>query len=163
MSLPDRLRLTGAHLRVVAVHKLAAKTLFDSELAAVSRALTVRRRWIIHQMEFPVIDCEFEHPEKQHLRVRFHCDDWNTLPPKIELLTPKGEPLIIVPGRKTGVFNASAHPVTGKPFICMRGSREYHTHKSHTADLWEPLRGQSSLSLGGILTQVWNAWLKEIS
>ena len=144
------------------MHRLAAKALFDSELATVSGPMAKTRRWTIHRIEFPILDCEFTHDEKPHLRVRFHCDGWNTLPPSIELLTSDGEPLTVVPGRKTSVFNHSAHPITGKPFICMRGSREYHTHGSHVADLWEPLRGQSKYSLGGVLTQVWNAWRKEV-
>ena len=145
------------------MHRLVAKQLFDSDLAAVSGHLAETRRWIIHQLEFPILDCEFTNTLKPHLRLRFHCDDWNTLPPSIELLTSNGEPLKEAPGRSTSVFNHSAHPVTGKPFICMRGSREYHTHGSHVRDLWEPLRGQSRYSLGGILTQIWNAWKKEIA
>ena len=145
------------------VHRLAAKALFDSHLAAVLGPLAKARRWTIHRIEFPILDCEFRHAEKPHLRLRFHCDDWNTLPPSIELLTAEGEQLAVVPGRVTGVFNHSAHPITGNPFICMRGSREYHTHGSHVADLWEPLRTQSNMSLGGILTQIWNAWRKEVS
>ena len=145
------------------MHRLAAKALFDSDLAAVPGHLAKARHWTIHQIEFPILDCEFCHAEKPHLRLRFHCEDWNTLPPIIELLTAEGEPLTVVPGRSTSVFNNSAHPITGKPFICMQGSREYHTHNSHVRDLWEPLRNQSSMSLGGILTKIWNAWRKEIS
>ena len=98
----------------------------------------------------------------QPLRLRLHCDGWNTEPPSIELLTREGENLTKVPGTSTGVFNGSPHPITGKPFICMRGSREYHSHSSHIADLWEPLRNRSEMSLAGILTQIWNAWRKEV-
>lgn len=145
------------------MHRLAAKALFDRDLATMSESLALARCWILHRVEFPTLDCEFTHAEKPHLRLRFHCHDWNTLPPSIELLTGDAEPLTVVPGRRTSVFNNSAHPVTGKPFICMRGSREYHTHSSHVKDLWEPIRGQSQYSLGGILTQLWNAWRKEIA
>ncbi len=145
------------------MHRLAAKALFDKDLVTVSGPLAQTRRWAVHRIEFPILDCELTHAEKPHLRLRFHCDDWNTLPPSIELLTGDGEQLTVMPGRTTGVFNHSAHPTTGKPFICMRGSSEYHTHGSHVTDLWEPLRVQSKYSLGGILTQIWNAWRKEIA
>lgn len=145
------------------MHKLAAKALFDSNLAAVSGQLATTRRWTIHKIEFPIFDCEFCHPEKSHLRLYLNCGDWNTLPPRIGLLTAEGEPLTVMPGSKTGVFNGSDHPITRKPFICMPGSLEYHTHKSHVADLWEPLRDKSKMSLGGILTQIWNAWRKELT
>lgn len=145
------------------MHRLAAKALFDSDLVAVTASLAEIRHWIIHKLEFPLLDCEFKHADKPHLRLRFHCDDWNTLPPSIEVLAPDGEPLTVAPGRRTSVFNHSAHPDTGKPFICMRGSREYHTHPSHKNDPWEALRNQSRYSLGGILTQIWNAWRKEVA
>ena len=144
------------------MHRIAAKALFDSQLAAVSGSLAATRRWTIHKIEFPILDCEFRHANKPSLRVRFECDDWNTIPPSIELLTADGKALTALPGRSTGVFNNSAHPISGKPFICMRGSREYHTHNSHLNDPWEPLRDQSNMSLGGILTQIWNAWRKEV-
>jgi hypothetical protein len=42
----------------------------------------------------------------------------------------------------------------------MRGSRGYHTHESHLTDPWEPLRSETRYSIGGIMTQVWHAWLK---
>jgi hypothetical protein len=42
----------------------------------------------------------------------------------------------------------------------MRGSREYHTHESHISDIWDNYRGMPEFSLGGIITQLWNAWLK---
>ena len=42
----------------------------------------------------------------------------------------------------------------------MRGAREYHTHPSHVGEPWELLKESSSYSLGGILTQLWNAWQK---
>ncbi len=42
----------------------------------------------------------------------------------------------------------------------MRGAREYHTHPSHVGDVWESVKASSSFTLGGILTQLWHAWLK---
>lgn len=144
------------------MHRLAAKVLFDSEINAIPETLTNLRDWTFHCTEFPLLDCEFGHMTVQPLRLCFHCDGWNTQPPSIELLTPGGKDLLEVPGTSTGVFNGSAHPATGKLFICMRGSREYHTHSSHINDLWEPLRNRSEMSLGGILTQIWNAWRKEV-
>lgn len=144
------------------MHRLAAKALFDLELAAIPISLAKLRGWTLHCIEFPLLDCEFGHTTAQPLRLHFHCDGWNTQPPSIELLTPAGKTLSKIPGTSTGVFNGSAHPTTGKPFICMRGSREYHTHSSHLTDLWEPLWNRSDMSLGGILTQIWNAWRKEV-
>jgi hypothetical protein len=88
------------------------------------------------------------------------CDNWNELPPSVELLEADGTAMMAIPQGPTGVFNASAHPVTRKPFICMAGSREYHTHSSHTTDLWDNYKDKSGYDLGDILGQLWSAWLK---
>jgi len=144
------------------MHPAAAKMLFGDEVAHLTPALAQRRQWILHSRAYPLIDCSFLAPGRTTMRVQLHCDDWNDLPPSISLHDATGALLATTPPNPMNVFNSSAHPVTGRPFICMRGSREYHTHSSHVTDLWEPLKGSSKYSLGGILTQVWNAWLKGV-
>lgn len=34
----------------------------------------------------------------------------------------------------------SIHPATGKPFVCMQGVAEYHSHPSHLDDHWDRYR-----------------------
>jgi hypothetical protein len=34
----------------------------------------------------------------------------------------------------------SIHPVTGKPFVCLQGIAEYHSHPSHLTDSWDRYR-----------------------
>jgi hypothetical protein len=142
------------------MHPAAAKALFDEEVARFAPPLAARRLWIFHSLEFPTIDCSFTGPGRTTLRLRLHCDDWDDLPPAISLHNADGSYLTTLPQNPSGVFNMSPHPSTGRPFICMRGAREYHTHPSHVADYWENLKDNSSYNLGGILTQVWNAWHK---
>lgn len=142
------------------MHPAAAKVLFDEDVAHLNQNLAARRGWILHSIEFPTIDCTFAAEGRTPLRVRFQCDNWNDSPPSISLHAADGAPLAALPNNPTGVFNGSAHPTANRPFICMRGSREYHTHPSHVGESWEPLRGQESFRLGGILTQIWNAWSK---
>ena len=142
------------------MHPAAAKALFEEQVLPLSSALAQRRQWVFHELVFPLIDCSFVANGRTTMRVRFHCDDWNDLPPSITLHHPDGAYLAATLPDPTNVFNASPHPITGRPFICMRGSREYHTHSSHTTDLWDNAKNGSSFTLGGILTQVWNAWLK---
>lgn len=142
------------------MHPLAAKTLFDIEVATLSTELAKRRGWIFHEIEFPTIDCSFTGSDRTPLRLRLRCDDWNDLPPAISLHSVDGTLLTMLLPNSNGVFNQGPHPMTGRPFICMRGAREYHTHPSHVGDPWETLKSKSSYSLGGILTQLWNAWLK---
>jgi Predicted metal binding domain len=142
------------------MHPAAAQALFEKEVATLSPALAERRRWIFHTIAFPLIDCSFTAPGRTTLRVRLRCDDWNDLAPSISLHAADGGLLTSLPPNPTSVFHSGPHPTANRPFICMAGSREYHTHPSHLNDIWENHKGRSSFDLGGILTQVWNAWQK---
>lgn len=42
-------------------------------------------------------------------------------------------------------LNHGEHPVLGRPFICIRGTYEYHTHPSHLSDHWDLYRGRLGL------------------
>lgn len=141
------------------MNKAASKLLFDKQ-AGFSPALLAERQWELLSNTFPLLDVVFRAAGRTPLRVQLNCPNWNQLPPSIALLGPNGTPLSAIPQGPGGVLNTSAHPTTGRPFICMRGSLEYHTHPSHTSDPWEQLRGKSAYDLGGILTQVWRAWTK---
>lgn len=142
------------------MHPAAAKALFDQEVANFTPMLAARRSWLFHALNFPLIDCSFTAAGRTTSRLRMQCDDWDDLPPAISLHNADGSLLTTVPRNPTGVFHVGPHPLTKRPFVCMRGVREYHTHPSHVADPWENLKGKSSYSLGGILTQVWHAWQK---
>lgn len=141
------------------VHKAAAKALFDKQ-AGFTPALLAERGWEVPLREFPVLELVFRAEGRVPLRTRFTCPDWNELPPSIALLALDGTSLGSIPRDPSGVFNPSAHPTTGRPFICMKGSLEYHTHSSHVNDSWDAIRGLSAYDLGGIVTQVWRAWQK---
>lgn len=142
------------------MHPAAAKALFQEDVTGLSPALAQRRQWILHSLEFPLIDCSFTASGRTTLRVRFSCEEWNDRPPSISLHAADGAFLTSLPSNPTGVFHAGPHPATNRPFICMHGSWEYHIHPSHLGDLWERAKGTSSFTLGGILTQVWHAWQK---
>lgn len=142
------------------MHPAASKALFDADAATLTPALGKRREWTFHALEYPLVDCSFTTRGRTPLRLQFMCNDWNELPPEISLHNADGTLLTKPSANPTGVFHPSLHPITNRLFICMRGSREYHTHPSHVGDPWENLRGHSSYTIGGILTQIWNAWLK---
>ena len=140
------------------MHPAAAQALFESQVAHLTPALALRRGWVFHVVAWPVIDCSFTAPKRTTLRVGLHCDDWNDQPPSIELLNADGSHLTRNLAIPTNVFNMSAHPATARPFVCMAGSREYHTHPSHITDHWAGYKDRASHDLGGILTQLWHAW-----
>ncbi len=109
---------------------------------------------------YPLLDVAFIAAGRRTLRLQLHCEDWNELPPSIALLDVDGSLTSQPPTGPTGVFNNSAHPATGRPFICMAGAREYHTHSSHIGDHWSNYKLRSGYDLGGIVSQIWSAWLK---
>ncbi len=45
------------------------------------------------------------------------------------------------------------HPITKKPFLCMRGIREYHEHPQHTGDDWMQYR--KHVGLFSTLDTIW--------
>jgi hypothetical protein len=118
--------------------------------------------WKIVTTDYPVFDVSFTHATAAPLRLRLLYKDWDELPPVIELLDAGGNPLSTQPPNVGGVFHPGPHPNTGRPFVCMRGAREYHTHFSHVGDLWDNYRGKSGLDLPGIVLQLWRAWKKAV-
>jgi len=138
------------------MHSLAAQQIFADETQALTPELFALRGWHLFVMTFPVIDVGFKAADQVRMRIRMLCGQYNDEAASIELLSAAGEYLVAVQGDPAGVFNSSAHPTTGRPFICMRGAREYHIHPSHVADRWDAIRAQ--YTLGHVLTQVWRAW-----
>jgi len=144
---------------VAAVHSAASKALFEQQTSKLEGLLLDERNWRVVERAFPILDTVFRHEGRIALRVRMQCDDWNEQPPSIELMNEAGEFLAALP-TGSNVFNSSSHAITHRPFICMAGAREFHTHSSHLTELWDNYRSRSGYDLGGILTQVWHAWLK---
>lgn len=156
--------MTGAQPKVVvAMHELASQALFNKEAANLTGRLAKLRGWVFHKLEYPTIDCEFREEGRTTLRLQLQCDNWDEQPPSITLMASDGSLLASISSNPTSVFNFSAHPSTGRPFVCMRGSREYHTHPSHVNDPWDSIKRTDKYNLGGILTQLWHAWQKGTS
>lgn len=153
--------MIGARMKVVAVmHELASKALFEQQTQGLIPRLFNSRGWNLYKIEYPIIDIGFTAEGRTGLRLKFECSNWNELPPSITLMTLDGTILATLAPNPTNVFNTGHHQLTGRPFICMRGSREYHTHPGHINDLWENYRNQPGNDLGGLISQLWNAWLK---
>ena len=143
------------------MNKIASTALFDTEVEAIPEELLGLRGWTIDSREYPILDVSFRNG-KGDVRVRMVCDNWNELPPSILFLDSDGQELSAINRDPAGVINVGPHPTTGRPFICHPGSREYHTHSSHTGDLWDNYKNKSGFDLGGILTKVWHAWRKSL-
>ena len=140
------------------MHESLARINFEHDVAALSEVFAERQKLVVHARSYPMLDVTVEHTKP--LRLRLQGDSFDELPPAIELLNSDGAswsgPL---PG---GIFHAGPHPITGKPFVCMRGAREYHTHSSHLADKWDNYRGQDGMGIVGILMQVASVWRRDV-
>ncbi|MFK2874485.1 hypothetical protein ISP13_13155 [Dyella lipolytica] len=139
------------------MHEALSKSHFEQDVEFLSERLVEAKRWIVHSKDYPHVEVTFL--GSRPLRVRLLCDNWPELPPSAILMSADGSDPKNLPG---SVFHQDAHPITGKPFICMRGFREYHTHSSHLGDRWENYRGQDGMNLPGLLVQLSSAWRKAV-
>lgn len=139
-----------------------SRVAFERDVGRLDRRTAEKFGWTIVTAEYPILDVIFNHATAMPLRLRLTCVDWDELPPSIELLDAAGQHLDKAPPHAGNVFHGGPHPSTGKPFVCMRGSREYHTHPNHLTDYWANYRGKSGIDLLGILSQLWRAWKRSV-
>lgn len=67
--------------------------------------------------------------------------------------TPEGPRNVLIDG----------HPLTQKPFLCLPGIREYHSHPQHTGDDWLLHRAAGEGSLSVICDRIWRLMTKNIA
>lgn len=138
-----------------------SRAVFLRDTASLNPRLAVNRGWTILRCEHPILDVVVRHAT-QALRLRFDCTGWDDIPPSIELLDEAGHHLAIVPPCG-GILNGGPHPTTGRPFVCMRGSREFHTHPGHLSELWDNYRGKPGNDVLGLLDQLSRAWKRGVA
>ncbi len=139
------------------MHPAASKAKFDAEVGLLTPDYLRVKRWTLSSAEYPVLDLTIE--AKRPLRLRVDCDNWNEVPPSVALLSPAGAFLTEaeVQPLAGSIFNHSAHEQTGRPFVCMRGVREFHTHSSHRHEVWDTYRSEDGNNILGIITQITRA------
>ncbi|MGC1863981.1 MAG: putative metal-binding protein [Methylocystis sp.] len=142
--------------------ELLSQAAFERDVGRLDRRTAAHRRWTVVQAEYPTLDVIFGHTVAAPLRIRSTCVDWDDMPPSVELLEVDGSHLRRTPPSVGNIFHPGPHPSTGRPFVCMRGTREFHTHSSHLGERWDGYRGQSGMDLLGILDQIWRAWKRAV-
>lgn len=141
------------------MNEAVSRALFERDVSGLSERLLTSRNWNLYGREFPILDVGFRAKSRPELRLRLVAKNWNEGPASVELLNNAGEFLAQAPQYPgSSIFNNGPHPATGRPFVCMAGTHEYHAHPSHLNDSWENYK--SKVTLSGLLTQLWNAWLK---
>lgn len=141
------------------MHEALARANFARDVELLSPVFLQNRGWTLNEAEFPSLDVTFD--SDNPLRLCLRCDEWNELPPSVRLLKPDGSEWEA--GLLGPTFHQDKHPSTGRPFICMVGSREYHTHPSHLADHWVNYKSQDGMNLPGLLDRFNRAWRKVMS
>jgi hypothetical protein len=96
-------------------------------------------------------------------KTRFDLSDYDLRAPSLQFWDPwRDEPLLFKDmfraleyekERKAHVVLLDDHPVFHRPFLCIRGIREYHEHPQHTGDEW--LLYRKHMSLFSIIMSVW--------
>jgi hypothetical protein len=140
------------------VHEALARANFARDAELLSPLFLQSRSWTLNAASFPLLDVTFV--SDKPLRLRLHCDEWNELPPSVQLLKADGTEWEA--GLQGPTFHQDKHPVAERTFICMVGSREYHTHPSHLNDLWANYKDQDGMNLPGLLDRFSRAWRKEM-
>lgn len=95
--------------------------------------------------------------------VRISLDNFDLQPPSVVFCDPftweslpatKVHPAHLVDdaGKATNVL-ITAHPSTKLPFLCVRGTREYHEHPQHSGDDW--LQYREYINVFSILELIW--------
>lgn len=115
------------------LHPLISAELLDMEIAAARTRLS-NRFSTLERVESNVI-CTLESTAVGTARIRFDGLNYDAEPFKVGVITEDGS--IAPPDRWPPGSCGGLHPLLGYPFICMRGTFEYHAHPSHLADRWD--------------------------
>jgi Predicted metal binding domain len=54
------------------------------------------------------------------------------------------------------------HPITGRPFLCLPGIREYHEHPQHSGDDWLLHRASGAGRLAVISERIWQRMVRSV-
>ena len=136
-------------------HELMVKRLVADELAVLTPAFLTKMGWELNSLAYPHIDVTVL--GSRPFRVRMNYENWPDQAPSAELLEVSNQVLKV---ETFAMFNMGSHPATGRPFVCMRGFHEYHTHPSHLDVSWEAVQQETGNNLIGLLTQLSRAWRK---
>lgn len=132
---------------------------FDAEIRSLQGAAATyvsAKGWILSHVTYPTLAVVLRHFRTgREIEFRFACDSWDEHPPSLALHSPEdGHELQRSEWPSGGWVVHGAHPHTGKPFLCLPGIREYHTHPSHVGVEWEGYRLRGTYRLRDIVDRV---------
>jgi hypothetical protein len=136
-----------------------------------------RRGWIMLRREPPVLDIAFLARLQVGATVvtaiaacvQIDFTNYDLWAPSVEFVDPftreyappPVQALVEVPGGAQNLL-VDGHPETGRPFLCVPGVRQYHTHPQHTGDSWLLHRPGREGSLAMICERVWQTMARTL-
>lgn len=72
---------------------------------------------------------------------RLDCKHFDAQPPSIAMVDPESRTELPLEKWTPGVAHG-IHPMARRPFVCIQGIAEYHSHPSHLADSWDRYRNR---------------------
>jgi hypothetical protein len=120
--------------------------LLDRELAVCAAEPVLQVRDVTIRREGDVVLVRFERGrDGRPGAFRLGCTEFDAQPPSVAMVNPDtGQDLPIE--RWTSGVPHSIHPVTGRPFVCLQGVAEYHSHPSQLDDYWDRYRTRYRLA-----------------
>lgn len=96
--------------------------------------------------------------------VRFDFTNYDVWAPAVEFIdpytgdyTPPLVPAVIETEHGPRNLLIGNHPDTGRPFFCVPGVRQYHTHPQHSGDSWLLHRADREGALVTLCDRIWRA------
>jgi len=127
-----------------------------------------------------------DHHGRPRAGARLQLRNFDALPPSLEFLDASGRPhsevtlglllrepqeshvppyllngQIMRPVGQLGYLPGN-HPFTNRPFLCIRGTWEFHVHPQHADILWEWIRSDSTYSLQYLFEHAKHAFRPEV-
>ena len=140
--------------------KAVSRIKFEAEIQSLTTegaAYVAVKGWRIVSSTYPILAIVLRHSHSsREIEFRFTCDNWDELPPSLSLHDPvDGRELQWKEWPKGGWVVHEEHPSTKRPFLCLPGIREYHTHRSHLSDKWDGYHLRGSYRLRDIVDRVY--------
>lgn len=146
--------------------------LWDANAASYSR-----RGWIMLRREPPLVDVGFlarlavgpQAITSMPACIQVDFTSYDLWAPSVEFIdpftrtyaAPVVQALVEIEGGAQNLI-VGGHPETGRPFLCVPGVRQYHSHPQHTGDSWLLHRPAHGGSLVMICEQVWQTMVRTL-
>lgn len=157
----------------ILVDQEVAKKYFEKEVDFFLRfSHEVKSRgWKVHKVDFPFFEISLyttkTNVKFKYFTLKFDLTNYNAIPISIEVVYPKS--YVNVNGIVIGDKDRRARVVkfrdgknvllvnykTKRPFICMKGTFEYHTHRQHEKTYWDVFKYSKQGKLFYIVNSIW--------